>query len=165
LFLGQPGGTFTEGADAAGITDFARGRGAALVDFNLDGLLDLVEVNLGDPVKVWRNVGAGDAVAPAAMGDWLAIRLSEPGANRDAIGSWIEVRIGDTTLRREVTIGGGHIGGQLGWIHFGLGPAGEADVRVQWPDGETGPWLHVTANGFYDLQRGAAAAQPWLPPR
>ena len=45
LMLGGPDGTFTEGAGAAGIVNFARGRGAALADFNFDGLLDLVEVN------------------------------------------------------------------------------------------------------------------------
>ncbi len=48
LLLGQPDGTFVEGAEAAGILSFAQGRGAALADFNLDGLVDLVEVNYGD---------------------------------------------------------------------------------------------------------------------
>ncbi len=59
LFLGQPDGTFVEAAEAAGITGFDRGRGASLADLNLDGLPDLVEVYLGAPVRVWRNVGAG----------------------------------------------------------------------------------------------------------
>jgi hypothetical protein len=164
LFLGQPDGTFTEAADVAGIVSFARGRGAALADFNLDGLLDLVEVNVGDPVMLWRNVGSGDATRPAPMGGWLALRVHQPGPNRDAIGGWLEVRVGDTTTRRELTIGGGHIGGQLGWIHVGLGSATAADVRVQWPDGETGPWIHVPANEFADIARGATEAQPWQPP-
>jgi len=163
LLLGQPDGTFTEGAGAAGIVDFDRGRGAALVDFNLDGQLDLVEVNLGTPVRVWRNVGSGDAADPAPMGHWLAVRLSEPGGNRDAIGSWIEVKAGSTVQRREVTIGGGHIGGQLGWIHAGLGDATTAQVRVTWPDGTVGPWIPVGADGFYDLARGNDTAQPWQP--
>ncbi len=44
------------------------------------------------------------------------------------------------------TVGGGHIGGQLGPTHFGLGPATEAQVRVQWPDGEQGPWTTVKAD-------------------
>jgi len=164
LFLGQPGGTFREGADAAGILDFARGRGAALADFNLDGLLDLVEVNLGAPVRLWRNVGAGDAAHPASMGDWLAITPRQPGPNRDAIGSWIEVRVGDTTMRRELTIGGGHIGGQLGPTHFGLGPASEAQVRVLWPDGEQGPWIPVKANQSVVIERGASGATPMASP-
>ena len=164
LFLGQPDGTFVEGADAAGIVSFARGRGAALADFNLDGLPDLVLVNYGEPVKVWRNVGAGDAAQPVPMGHWLAVSISQPGPNRDAIGAWMEVKVGDTTYRREVTVGGGHAGGQLGWVHFGLGRADGAQVRVQWPDGETGPWMPVPANEFAELERGASEVHRWLPP-
>jgi len=41
LLLGGADGTFTESAAVAGIVNFARARGAALADFNLDGLLDL----------------------------------------------------------------------------------------------------------------------------
>jgi enediyne biosynthesis protein E4 len=164
LFLGQSDGTFVEAADTAGVLNFASGRGAALADFNLDGLLDLVEVNHGDRTMLWRNTGSGTPAASAPMGDWLAVRLTQPGPDRDAIGAWVEVRVGETVSQRELTIGGGHIGGQLGFVHFGLGSAHEADVRVQWPDGEMGPWLHVAANGFYDLERGAPVARPWVPP-
>ncbi len=45
LLIGQSDGTFVEGAEAAGIVGFDRARGAALVDLNLDGMLDLVVVN------------------------------------------------------------------------------------------------------------------------
>ena len=108
LFLGQPDGTFVEGAEAAGIVTFDLGRGAALADFNIDGLLDLVVVNLGAPARLWRNVGAGDAAAPAAMGGWLGVRLAQPGTNRDAIGASIESRVGEPDARREIVVGGGH---------------------------------------------------------
>ncbi len=67
-------------------------------------------------------------------------------------------------IRREVTIGGGHIGGQLGPVHVGLGPSGEAQVRVQWPDGETGPWMRVTANQYVEIERGATEPRPWPAP-
>lgn len=163
LFLGSPHGTFSEAADAAGIVTYDRGRGAALADFNLDGLLDLVLVNYGADVVIWRNVGSGTAVAPEPMGNWAAVRLEQPGSNRDAIGAWIEVRIGDQTTQREVTIGGGHAGGQVGWIHLGLGPASSADVRVQWPDGEKGPWIHIEASEFAMITRGERVAKPWNP--
>jgi len=164
LLLGQPDGTFVEAADQAGIVSFERGRGAALSDFNLDGLLDLILVNYGADAMLWRNVGAGTADAPSAIGNWLALRLEQGGPNRDAVGAWLEVRIGDLTVHREVTVGGGHAGGQLGWNHVGIGSSRTADVRVQWPDGETGPWIHVDANRFAVLERGATAARPWLPP-
>jgi hypothetical protein len=155
LLLGQPDGTFREAADAAGILNFDRGRGAALADFNLDGLLDLIEVNFGAPVRLWRNVGSGDAEAPGQMGSWIAVQLIQPNPNHAGIGSWIEVRVGDRVNRREVTIGGGHAGGQLGWIHFGLGDADRAEIRVQWPDGETGDWLTLGENQFAIIERGA----------
>jgi hypothetical protein len=154
LFLGQPDGTFIEAADTAGTVHFARTRGAALVDLNLDGMLDLVEVNRVENVKTWRNIGWGTVDRPQQMGNWIGIELSQPAANLDAVGSWIEVRIGDRTTRREVTVGGGHAGGQLGWIHFGLGPSSRADVRVIWPDGEEGPWMSVSANQFITITRG-----------
>jgi hypothetical protein len=163
LFLGQPDGRFSQAAEAAGILNYGRARGAALADLTLDGMLDLVEVNYGDGVRVWRNVGLGTADQPAQMGNWLGLRLGESGPNRDAIGAWIEVQVGKATLRRELTIGGGHAGGQLGWSHFGLGTARTANVRVQWPDGEVGPWLPVSANQFALIERGASQAQPWRP--
>jgi enediyne biosynthesis protein E4 len=165
LLLGQPDGTFRESADAAGILSFDRGRGAALADFNLDGLLDLVEVNLGAPVKLWRNTGLGDTQAAGKPGNWLDLQLVDvERSNRYAIGAWIDVKVGDTTMRRELTVGGGHVGGQLGWIHFGLGNADAADVRVHWPDGEAGPVIRVPANNFAFIDRGASQARIWTPP-
>ncbi len=109
---------------------YERARGAALVDLNLDGMLDLVVVNRVEPVSVWRNVGSGDAEQPEPMGGWIAVRLRQPAPNVDAIGAFVEVRVGDRTTVHEVTVGGGHAGGQLGWIHIGLGDADQAEVRV-----------------------------------
>jgi hypothetical protein len=163
LLLGRPDGTFVERGDAAGIASFVRGRGAALVDLNLDGMLDLVQVNRRENVSVYRNVGLGDADRPEPMGNWVEVRLEQPGPNRDAIGSWITVRFGDRTVEREITVGGGHASGELGWIHVGLGGADAARIRIQWPDGERGPWLDLPVDGFAVVERGADAARPWSP--
>ena len=164
LFLGQPDGTFVEVAEQAGILDYARGRGAALADLNLDGRPDLVEVFYGDPVRLWRNDGlAAPASTSAPAAHWLDVRPTQPGPNRDAIGAWIEVQMGDVTLRREVTIGGGHESGQLGWQHFGLGQVANARVRVQWPDGQVGPWLDATADEFALVDRATGRLTPWQP--
>jgi hypothetical protein len=163
LFLGQADGKFVDAAEAAGIVDYDRGRGAALADFNLDGQLDLVEMFYQAPAKLWRNVGTGDAANPAPMGHWLDVRLSQPAPNTDAIGAWIEVQAGGKTMPRELTIGGGHASGELGWTHFGLGAATDAQVRVKWPDGTTGPWLPATADSFVVVTKGASAVTPWQP--
>ena len=163
LLIGQADGTFVEGAEAAGVVAYERARGAALVDLNLDGLLDLVVVNREAPVTVRRNVGAGDATNPAAMGHWLGLRLHQPAPNTDAVGAWVEVKADGRTLVRELTVGGGHASGQLGWLHVGLGGATNVEVRVQWPDGEVGPWMAVPADQFVEITRDDAEAVPWLP--
>ncbi|HYL41616.1 MAG TPA: CRTAC1 family protein [Candidatus Binatus sp.] len=161
LLLGQPDGTYLEAADRAGIVRFDRGRGAALVDLNLDGRLDLVEVFYGAPVEVWRNAGPADG--GASDGHWIQLQLTEDGPNRDAIGSWVEVRFDGQVIQQEVTIGGGHAGGQLGWIHVGLGAAASAQVRIQWPDGQWGPEQSIPADTFATIRRGASAPIPWTP--
>jgi len=163
LFMGAAGGTFTEGAPAAGMVDYTPSRGAAVVDLNLDGLLDVVMVHRRTNVTLWRNVGHGTARKPAGMGGWTALRLQQPAPNVDAIGALVEVQAGGRSQTREVTIGGGHAGGQLGWIHFGLGHAGTAQVRVTWPDGERGPWLTVRVGELATVERGATEASPWTP--
>jgi hypothetical protein len=161
LLLGRADGTFVEAAEAAGIVDYARARGGALVDLNLDGMLDLVVVNRREPVAVWRNVGTGDGITPEAMDNWAGIRLRQPAPNVDAVGAWVETRIGDRTTTREVSVGGGHAGGQLGWVHLGLGDADNAELRVQWPDGQTGPWMELRAGQRVTIDRTAAAPIPW----
>ncbi|MDP4822695.1 MAG: CRTAC1 family protein [Aestuariivirgaceae bacterium] len=142
-------GRFVEMAEAAGVASFETARGAALADFNQDGLLDLIVVNRGSRAQIWRN-------ETAAAGNWIALRLKQPGPNADAIGAWVEVRRGDALARREVTSGGGHASGQLGWIHFGLGDAAEAEVRVIWPDGAAGDWKKVTADTRFVTERRPA---------
>jgi hypothetical protein len=59
-----------------------------------------------------------------------------------------------------LTIGGGHAGGQLGWLHFGLGGETTTSVRVIWPDGERSSWADLSANAIYILERGQASASP-----
>ncbi len=160
LLIGQPDGAFVEGAVDAGIIHYERGRGAALVDLNLDGQLDLVQVVRREPVRVWRNVGAGTEAQPSPMGHWLAIDLEQDAANRDAVGAWVAVRAAGREIEREVTVGGGHASGQLVPLHFGLGAAASAEVRVTWPDGEVGPWLPASADQTVTVRRGARAVEP-----
>ena len=164
LLLRQRDGTFVESAPDAGLDTYLSSRGAALVDLNLDGLLDLVVVHRRENVSLYRNLGAGTGGETAAMGHWLAVRPHQEGHNRDAVGSWIEVRAGGTTWRVERTVGGGHVSGQLGWSHVGLGPAERAEVRVIWPDGSEGPWSAVDADGWVIVDRDDGVER-WSPPQ
>ncbi|HEX7099286.1 MAG TPA: CRTAC1 family protein [Acidimicrobiia bacterium] len=145
LLLGQPDGAFVEAADRAGLLDMERSRGGALADLDLDGDLDVVVVERRQPVKIWEQTGE--------VGHWLGVTLSQEGPNRHAIGAWIELRIGRYRTEREVVVGGGHAGGQLGPTHFGLGDAERAEVRVHWPDGAVGDWQAFDADQYVTVSR------------
>jgi enediyne biosynthesis protein E4 len=136
LLLQREDGTFVEVGDKAGVASMLTARGAMVADLNGDGALDLVVVNRNGPAEVWRNSGEG-------LGHFLAIRLRQEGPNRDAIGAFIEVEAGGMRQRREIFVGGGHVSGQNGDWHFGLGDATTARVRVIWPDGQVGEWQEV----------------------
>jgi len=163
LMVRQSDGTVVEEAEAAGIVSYAKSRGAAIADFNLDGMLDMVVVNRNQNVSLWRNVGWGEAAQPAPMGRWIAVRLHQAAPNPDAIGAWVTVTAAGSTQTREVTVGGGHVSGELGWIHFGIGSAQEAQVTVTWPGGPDGAPLTVAADTFALVDRGASEVTPWTP--
>ncbi|MGR3483902.1 MAG: CRTAC1 family protein [Paracoccaceae bacterium] len=129
LLMQRPDGTFREASVEAGVADTARGRGAALVDLDLDGRLDLVVVNRRAPLMVWRNE------TPEA-GAWLNVSLSQPGGNAFGVGALVTVETDGGAQVQELTVGGGHAGGQMTGLHFGLGDAEAATVRVEWPDGQ-----------------------------
>ena len=122
-----------------------------------------------------RRPGPRSGGTPASTGPgrvrrrWAtgsASGLAQPGPNRDAIGAWIEVKVGDTTLRRELTVGGGHAGGELGWVHFGLGRrrrrGGPRPVAGRRP---SGPWLRRRRRPVRDHRtRRDRRSDPWSPP-
>ena len=66
---------------------------------------------------------------------------------------------------REVVSGGGHVSGQSGWVHFGLGDATSAEIRVRWPGEDWSRPYAVKANRFALIDKAASAAALWTPPR
>jgi hypothetical protein len=156
LLMQQPDGSFRESAAEAGIATGERSRGAALADLNADGRLDIVVVNRRAPMEVWQN-------ATAATGQWLAVEPLQQGPNRHAVGAWVEVRAGGRVQAREVTVGGGHVGGQAGPLHFGLGPETDAEVRVVWPDGTVSDWVPCAPGVRVTARRGPGTALELVP--
>ncbi len=166
LLLGTFDGRFAEAGERAGIAQPTRGRGGAVVDLNMDGMLDLVVVNRQAPAAVFRNRGASrPAAGPAPMGNWLEVEVHQDGPNPDAVGALISVRIGNTTITRRIAVGGGHASGQLGFVHLGTGTAERAQIRVKWPDGEWSAPYRVFAGNFIRIDRNSDHARYWYPIR
>ncbi len=139
LLIQEIEGKFVEMAEGAGIATMDRSRGAAMVDLDMDGLLDLVVVNRRAPLEVYRN-------ATSEAGNWLSIELRQDLPNTRAVGGFLEIDTGDKVFVREITVGGGHAGGSAGPEHFGLGSVETVRLRVVWPDGIASDWIQVPAN-------------------
>ena len=146
LLVQAPNGTFSEFGGQAGLASLHRARGAALIDFNADGLLDVAVVNRRAPMQVWQNI-------TPTPGNWISLSLSQPAPNPDAVGAWIEIDTGVRVQSREITVGGGHAGGTSVSQHFGLGKAHQVRLRVVWPDGAASQWLKLDANSDLTLRR------------
>ena len=151
LLLQGGDGKFIDAGQISGVASTAPSRGAGLADLNLDGLVDLIVVNRGEPAQIWRN-------ATKDAGNWLSFKIVQPAPNRNAIGSWLEVKIGEKISRREIFAGAGHASGHLGWVHMGVGAAPGAEIRLIWPDGTTGVWELLKTNTHYVLERNRPAA-------
>ncbi|MEP4432033.1 MAG: CRTAC1 family protein, partial [Hyphomicrobiales bacterium] len=164
MLLAGYDGNFTEVGDVSGIALSRRGRGGAVVDLNMDGMLDLIVVNRDAPASLFRNLGAKSDHAPHPMGNWVQIELRQRGANRDAVGATINVKSGNETRVRKVQVGGGHASGHMGFVHVGTGVAERAEIRVKWPDGEWSAPYRVFANNFVVIEKGVDDAQYWYPP-
>ena len=159
LLLGLEDGSFSEQGGAAGLALARRGRGAVVVDFNLDGMLDLLVVNREEPVSLFRSIGAGLDDEPDGLGNYLAIKLQNGPTNPDAIGAVVEITTGSVVQTRTVHIGGGHASGQVGWVHFGLGDAQVAQVRIRWPGIEWSQHYSANANSFVSIGNGAGSVE------
>ncbi len=151
LLMQRADGTFVERGAQAGVASVARSRGAALVDLNGDGRLDLVVVNRRAPLEIWQNDTAGTA-------HWLEVQpRMDQGGNAYAVGAWVELRAGGRFQDQEITVGGGHASGHMTPVHFGLGGATTAEVRVIWPGGATSDWTEVPVDAKVSLRaRGKA---------
>ena len=166
LLLGQWTGKFAEAGDLAGISGNRTGRGALIADFNLDGKLDILQIDRGSNIALFRNLGdKADDGPPLPSGNWTEIRLVEPNPNRDAVGARISVKTGVRVQTRTIEVGGGDASGHAGWVHVGLGTAERAEIRVQWPDGEWSPTYRVFANQFVVVDRLKPQASYWYPSR
>jgi hypothetical protein len=123
------------------------GRGATHGDYDNDGDVDLLVVNLNDVPNLLRNDGGN-------RNHWLRVeaRLKFPTGTRHAIGARVSVTTGDLRQIEDLLPTRGYLGQADPRLHFGIGKAAVVDVvEIRWPDGVVEKLHNVKANQTLQL--------------
>lgn len=132
----------------SGFTDPAVGRGLASGDFDGDGRVDLVAVDLEGPVRLLMNR------IPHA-GAWIGFRLQGTRSNRMALGARVRILAGGRTQVSECRTSGSYFSASSPTVHFGLGAAtGPVDATIRWPSGKSTRLEALAANRYYSVDEG-----------
>ncbi|MFZ0306056.1 MAG: CRTAC1 family protein [Terracidiphilus sp.] len=150
LFRNRGNGTFAQMGEEAGpaINASHMSRGVAFGDFDNDGDMDVLIMNVDEPPSLIRND------APAAP-NWLKIRLEGTKSNRSAIGARVVVRYGGKVQVQEVTSGCSFFSSNDPRLHFGLGAAKTADIEIRWTSGQVEKLAGVAAGQLITVKEGS----------
>jgi enediyne biosynthesis protein E4 len=130
IFRNLGGGKFEELMEQAGpgISAPHTSRGCAFGDFDNDGDIDVLIVNLNEPPSLLRNDVSG-------KGHWLKVKLVGVKSNRTAIGARVVARYGGKQQAQAVLSQSSFYSVSDLRLHFGLGSAVSVDLEITWPNG------------------------------
>jgi enediyne biosynthesis protein E4 len=158
VFRNLGNGTFEELAQEAGpaILDAHSSRGCAFGDFDNDGDVDILVVNLNEPPSLLRNDLRGSH-------HWLKVKLIGTKSNRSAIGARVLVRYGKKVQAQAVVSQASFYSANDPRLHFGLGAETIADIEVYWPNGQVEKLKGIPANQLVTIQEGSGVipSQGW----
>ncbi len=149
LFRNLGNGTFEEVDPPAGSGLAAphSSRGCAFGDFDNDGDMDVLIVNLNEPPSLLRNDVPGTE-------HWLKVKLEGVKSNHSAIGARVLVRYGTKVQAQAVVSQSSYYSCDDPRLHFGLGSVSIADVEVFWPNGLREQYRKVPADQLVTIREG-----------
>ena len=162
VFRALPGGKFEELLDQAGpgVATPHASRGCAFGDFDNDGDIDILIVNLNEPPSLLRNDMTGN-------NHWLKVKLIGTKSNRSAIGARVTAHYGGKLQAREVLSQASFYSANDLRLHFGLGAVTTADLDIRWPNGNKETVAKVPADHLIVIQegKGVIKKEPFGKPR
>jgi hypothetical protein len=141
-----------------GIAERFSSRGAAFGDFDNDGDIDVLVLNMNDVPSLLRNDGGNKQ-------NWIKIKLVGTKCNRTAIGARIRVVTGSHSQIDEVRSGSSVMSQSDLRLHFGLGKAQTIDLlEVKWPTTQKiERFTQVKANQILTIREGSGIVPPPSP--
>jgi enediyne biosynthesis protein E4 len=154
VFRNLGGGKFEELMDEAGpgIAEAHSSRGVAFGDFDNDGDLDILILNMNEPPSLLRNDVRGS-------NHWLKVQLVGTKSNRSAIGAQVTAIYGERRQAQAVLGQSSYLSVNDRRLHFGLGGAATADLEIRWPNGATEKVAGVAADQLVVVKEGAGVVR------
>ena len=149
IFRNLGNGKFEELIDEAGpgISAVHCSRGCAFGDFDNDGDVDMVVVNLNEAPSLLRNDLKSNL-------NWMKVFLVGTKSNRSAIGSRVVARYGGKLQVQTVTGQSSFYSVNDRRLHFGLGQNKHADLEIHWTNGLIERFLGVEGNQLVTVKEG-----------
>jgi hypothetical protein len=150
IFRNLGNGRFEELIDTAGsgISAPHCSRGCAFGDFDNDGDIDILVVNLNEPPSLLRNDVSGGH-------HWLKVKLIGWKSNRSAIGARVIVRYNGKVQAQELVAQSSFYSVNDPRLHFGLGTAVFVTLEVRWPLGNREIFSDVAADQLVTIKEGS----------
>jgi hypothetical protein len=161
LFRNLGGGKFEElqdGQAGPAMQERHSSRGAAFGDFDNDGDVDILIMNMNEPPSLLRNDVGGS-------NHWLKILLIGTQSNRSAIGAHVVVSYGERKQAQAVLAQSSYLSVNDRRLHFGLGAQTIATVEVRWPSGQVESVEGVAADKLVVIQEGSCVVRTETFPR
>ena len=142
--------TFEELSHEAGpgVTDANCSRGCAFGDFDNDGDLDVLIVNMNEPPSLLRN-------DMKAKRNWVKVKLEGVKSNRSAIGARVVARYGGKAQVQAVLSQSSFYSCNDSRLHFGLGSLNFVDLDIYWPNGLHEQYKKIAANQLITMREGS----------
>jgi hypothetical protein len=150
LYRNLRNGKFEELIEEAGpgVSACHSSRGCAVGDFDNDGDMDILIMNMNEPPSLLRN-------DTKSANHWLKVKLIGTRSNRSAMGSRVMAEYGGHKQLQELTAQSSFYSVNDCRLHFGLGVSSTADLTVRWTNGRVDTFPRVAADQFIVIQEGA----------
>ena len=154
IFRNLGGGKFEELLDAGGpgVASAHSSRGCAFGDFDNDGDVDVVVINLNEAPSLLRNDVSGG-------GHWLKVKLVGVQSNRSAIGATVIALYGEKKQAMPLMSQSSFFSANDFRLHFGLGAETRADLEVRWPNGSVEKIANIAADQLVIVKEGSGVVK------
>jgi len=150
IFRNLGGGKFEELIEPSEVHS---SRGCAFGDFDNDGDVDVVVINLNEPPSLLRNDVSGNH-------HWLKVKLIGTKSNRSAVGATVVASYGSRRQAQAVMSQTSFYSVNDFRLHFGLGSERSADLEIRWPNGGSERIARVEADRLVTIREGSGIVKP-----